>query len=319
MSLFCYDERMKSFAAVLVGLLFLGSIPGPLGAETLSELLSKLEVLKSELSRLQGATSVVFPRDLYVGISGEDVRTLQQILNKDPRTRVASPGLPGGPGSETTYFGSQTKKSVTTFQEIYRSEVLLPGKLYWGNGYVGAFTRKKLEILAKDSPLIVSPVSPKPASSPSVPQSTTAPLGQTSLSPGDTTGTLDPSSSPSSNSSGYFTFPIVGMTEEAILQFVSSYPAPQGEVLAASTGISQPFGGKILQRVDCENGTWISVGPPRAGTFMFVPGVGTLYEYRSLTVGAWVLGLADGVPTACRIEGPNIPAQGTIMIVGTSR
>ena len=53
-------------------------------------------------------------RDLYLGISGEDVRTLQKLLNARG-FMVATTGA-GSPGNETTYFGLATQAAVIKFQ-----------------------------------------------------------------------------------------------------------------------------------------------------------------------------------------------------------
>jgi peptidoglycan hydrolase-like protein with peptidoglycan-binding domain len=83
-----------------------------------------------------------FYRNLKVGMSGEDVRLMQRILNSDARTTIASSGT-GSPGSESTYFGAKTKLAVIKFQELYKSEVLTPANLSSGSGYVGALSRAK--------------------------------------------------------------------------------------------------------------------------------------------------------------------------------
>jgi len=91
-------------------------------------------------------TTVLFNRDLSVGSTGSDVLLLQQILNKDSRTEVSATGV-GSPGNETSYFGGLTKQAVINFQNIYAADVLTPAGLTSGTGYVGQYTRNKLNAL----------------------------------------------------------------------------------------------------------------------------------------------------------------------------
>lgn len=85
----------------------------------------------------------LFTMNLSLGSSGTQVIALQQLLNRDPDTRVASVG-PGSPGYESAYFGPLTKAAVIRFQEKYASEVLAPVGLVYGSGHVGLYTRTKL-------------------------------------------------------------------------------------------------------------------------------------------------------------------------------
>jgi peptidoglycan hydrolase-like protein with peptidoglycan-binding domain len=81
--------------------------------------------------------SVAITRNLYQGISGEDVRTLQKILNANGYI-ISKTGL-GSLGNETTYFGQATKAAVIKFQI---AKGISPAA-----GYVGAITRAAITSL----------------------------------------------------------------------------------------------------------------------------------------------------------------------------
>lgn len=84
--------------------------------------------------------------NLRLGSLGDDVLKLQQFLNADSSTAVASSG-DGSKGMETTRFGNLTKKAVIAFQEKYKDEILTPNGLSQGTGLVGPATRAKLNTL----------------------------------------------------------------------------------------------------------------------------------------------------------------------------
>jgi peptidoglycan hydrolase-like protein with peptidoglycan-binding domain len=78
-----------------------------------------------------------FTRDLYYGVSGQDVLGLQILLNTHGYT-VASSGA-GSSGNETTYFGPATQSAVIRFQLARR---ISPAVCY-----VGPLTRAALATL----------------------------------------------------------------------------------------------------------------------------------------------------------------------------
>ncbi len=115
-------------------------------------------------SQLFGIT-VDFSRSLKFGMSGEDVKSLQVAMNRDPETRIADGGA-GSPGNETRYFGHATKRAVVKFQEKYRAEILTPLGLTSGTGFFGDRTRVKVTSLEHNfristapSPVAILPIS----------------------------------------------------------------------------------------------------------------------------------------------------------------
>ncbi len=125
---------------------------------TIAALQAQLQAALAQLAELQGqqgtttggtitgCTITSFDRNLKIGMSGEDVKCLQIILNSDSETKLADSG-PGSPGQETTYFGPLTQAAVIKFQEKYADDVLAPYGLTKGTGYVGPTTRAKLNSL----------------------------------------------------------------------------------------------------------------------------------------------------------------------------
>lgn len=75
-----------------------------------------------------------FNQNLWLGVRGEDVKALQEILIKEgvwPRSDIGATG----------YFGSITQEAVVRYQEKYTSEILEPLGLKKGTGYLGSSTR----------------------------------------------------------------------------------------------------------------------------------------------------------------------------------
>ena len=87
-----------------------------------------------------GVSKFHFTRNLKLGMSGNDVKKLQEFLNSNT-FKVAMTGV-GSKGNETEYFGNLTKQALIRFQNHYRSEVLTPVGLTQGTGYFGQSTIK---------------------------------------------------------------------------------------------------------------------------------------------------------------------------------
>ena len=102
----------------------------------LADLAANIPVPIPILSAVASLPAVSLSRDLDQGMTGEDVRALQALLNADGYA-VASTGA-GSPGNETTYFGPATQAAVIRFQ--------LARGISPAAGYVGPITRKALGI-----------------------------------------------------------------------------------------------------------------------------------------------------------------------------
>ncbi|MCP6718579.1 MAG: peptidoglycan-binding protein, partial [Patescibacteria group bacterium] len=152
--------KIKKIVAIVTTFTFLFTAAGPAMSATIAELQAQIADLLTLISSLQtqlsgmaggggtisGCTISSFDRSLKTGMSGDDVKCLQIVLNTDSATQVASSGV-GSPGNETSYFGSLTTAAAIKFQEKYASEILATYGLTSGTGYVGTTTRAKLNSL----------------------------------------------------------------------------------------------------------------------------------------------------------------------------
>ena len=87
--------------------------------------------------------SASFTRTLRVGMTGEDVKRLQQLLNSDPDLQLTSSGI-GSLGNETEYFGPMTRSAIQKFQVKY-GIVSSGDEQTTGYGLIGPKTRTKLQ------------------------------------------------------------------------------------------------------------------------------------------------------------------------------
>ncbi len=112
-------KTSKTIVAGLLSVAFVvGAFASTVGAQGLSA--QELALLQSLLARQTTSqpaqtASYTFTRDLSQGMSGEDVRNLQKVLNSNSATQVASSGA-GSPGNESTFFGSRTTAAVKKYQ-----------------------------------------------------------------------------------------------------------------------------------------------------------------------------------------------------------
>lgn len=124
-------------------------------ANTVAEVQAQIAALQAQLLALGGetpsnSTACTFTRSLYFGITGDDVRCLQQYLNIAGFT-LAESG-PGSLGNETTFFGPLTQNAVSRWQS---SKGVLPTA-----GFFGPISRAKYLTVFATTPAPVPTPSP---------------------------------------------------------------------------------------------------------------------------------------------------------------
>ncbi|MBP6859253.1 MAG: Ig-like domain-containing protein [Candidatus Magasanikbacteria bacterium] len=83
---------------------------------TVSSLLDREKSVSGE--NIDNVCSILFTRDLKIGMSGEDVRQLQKYLNKNGF--IVSQSGHGSIGNESDYFGVKTKQAVMQMQKTQK-------------------------------------------------------------------------------------------------------------------------------------------------------------------------------------------------------
>ena len=102
---------------------------------TLPPIILELLGLSSDSSKNQATSMIV--RNLELGMTGNDVKLLQQLLNS--QGFVVSKSGAGSPGNETTLFGSLTKNALAAYQS---KNGITPA-----SGYFGPVTRTQMKTI----------------------------------------------------------------------------------------------------------------------------------------------------------------------------
>ncbi len=110
---------------------------GYYGPVTRAEVLAESTATTAPSHVIASDAALSLTRNLSLGMTGDDVRALQKMLNADGFT-VSQSGA-GSPGNESTYFGPATKAAVARFQT---SKGIAPAA-----GFVGTLTRGALALL----------------------------------------------------------------------------------------------------------------------------------------------------------------------------
>ncbi len=101
------------------------------------------EILESSISLLVREKEIIsWSRNLSLGMRGDDVKALQEILIREDLWGKTEVGATG-------YFGPITQNAIINFQEKYASEILTPLELVKGTGFIGPSTRAYLEKISE--------------------------------------------------------------------------------------------------------------------------------------------------------------------------
>jgi len=108
--------------------------------DQIADLLAQIEALQDQLAGTPAAAACTFTRNLYPGMSGADVKCLQEYLN-GAGYPVAASGA-GSAGNETEYYGSLTQAAVGAWQDAN-------GVAYGAyKGYFGPVSQAKFTAVA---------------------------------------------------------------------------------------------------------------------------------------------------------------------------
>lgn len=233
--------------------------------------------------------SIVFTINLTVGDEKLEVKRLQEALNADPRTRIASSG-PGSPGFETTYFGTLTANAVTRFQELYASEILTPVGLSRGSGYFGPSTRAKMNALLKTG------VQSAVAETPSTTTEDTTTLNIGSITEDFDDGeSLDFSGLTGVSSGEILDTVTVGGTEPDVLTPIPAYEISKDfSVGKASSYAGSPGESITIDGIKLTNSTKIHFGDHTITGIANIAGTSLTFVVPNVTKGPYFLTFTSG-------------------------
>ncbi|RLI67497.1 MAG: hypothetical protein DRP02_14370, partial [Candidatus Gerdarchaeota archaeon] len=163
------SKLFKAIALTIASLVVFAGVavvaPKVTKAETVEELQTQIQALLQQIAQLQSQLAALegeepsaptpagegdlycydFTRNLTVGMSGDDVKALQEILIAEGTWTRPDIGATG-------YFGPITKASLAAFQDKYAAEILHPLGLTKGTGYFGPSTRSYISSQCTPAP-----------------------------------------------------------------------------------------------------------------------------------------------------------------------
>lgn len=274
-----------------------------------------------------------FSTNLTLGSRGAQVIALQQMLNQDPDTQIAGSGM-GSKGYETDYFGLLTQKAVIRFQNKYASEVVAPAGLAQGNGYVGSYTRAKLNALSALKTSAMNADIPAAAPPPASPAPAVASQNPNLKNIDKVMAALDATAAKQGITSEKLAIIKAAVLKEAatttdlraafLKQAAYAHQAVQddsygGKILAtieqafnsvfmpahAQAAVAAPFGGALLFPIFCtQSATWLLAIQPLPPTYA------TLLTYVPFTEAF----LSYNIPVTNELLGYYVPGAGVCIM-----
>src|SRR3989339_621172 len=118
--------------------------------EVIQSLMNQIKLLQAQLVQLQNSPNTslewcyTFDKNLKFDNKGKEIIALHQALEKEG----FGPFDRGGDDFNAfEVFAEQTASAVVGFQQKYKDDILTPNGLKYGTGFVGKFTRAKLNQL----------------------------------------------------------------------------------------------------------------------------------------------------------------------------
>ena len=176
------SKLFKAIALTIASLVIFAGVavvaPKVAKAETVEELQAQIQALLQQIAQLQAQLAALeggeevtpegsslycyeFTRNLTIGMRGDDVRALQEILIAEGTWTRPDIGATG-------YFGPITKASLIAFQDKYAEQILHPLGLTKGTGYFGPSTRSYIS--SRCTPTPPTPVTEGPEIENAVPE-----------------------------------------------------------------------------------------------------------------------------------------------------
>jgi hypothetical protein len=150
-----FSKKAASFGLIFATVAFTLSLSvAPVQALTIAETQAQIDTLLAQIQTMQaqlgaqgaGTTSYTFTKNLTLGTTDAEVKTLQQFLNAN--SYIVSTSGAGSIGSESTYFGTKTKAALIAFQTAKGLTAI---------GFFGPLTRATIASMSTTAPVATLP------------------------------------------------------------------------------------------------------------------------------------------------------------------